>query len=361
MPNILNELKERSKTISSEIDKLISVDLTEDSKKQIRKLEKEFDDVNEELTVRKEQAQRSHSFTLTLPNNNTFRNWLTNSLNASPSSAPGSYNMEFRANLLQTTTNPDILNKTVGPVDVLYSPSEEILKSIGARFYTRLNGDFIMPVFDQVTAVFVAEGADASTANISPTTNTMKAMRVSSTYTISRELIVNVNPDVVDKIEESLYNGIWNAIADRYFDTLDVDASTQKTTLKGSSIALTDFVGMEATLGKYNLSNTSYVMSPETKAYLKKTSWTTNQLPIFYDDKVNGRPAYASPSVNGEEVIFGDFSKTAVGLWGDGITILVDPFTRASQGELVLTATAFADTAVYNKNAFVLISDASTY
>jgi HK97 family phage major capsid protein len=355
----INELQERNKSITEEIDKLLSVDLTDDSKKQVRKLEKEFDLNKDEIEIKKDQAERSRSTTYTVNDTKSFRNWLTNSLNASPNAAPGSYTM--RATTLQTTTEAGIINKNVGAVDVLYSPSEETLKSLGATFYTKLNGDFVMPVFDQVTAVFVAEGADASTANITPTVNTMKPQRVSSTYTISRELIVNTNPDVINKVEESLYNGIWNAIADRYFDTLDVDASTQYKTIKGSTIALTDFVGMEASLGRYNLTKTSYVMSPETKSYLKETPWTTNQEPIWKDDKVNGRPAHESPSVNGEEVIFGDFSKTAVGLWGDGITVIVDPFTRAKQGELVLTATAFADTAVYNKKAFILISDASTY
>ncbi len=296
---------------------------------------------------------------------NNFRDWLNRSITGD---TKDSYKVNYRDSdgfgALQTTTDTGIINKTVGKLDVILSPAEQRLRDLGVTFYTGLNGNFTLPSMSEDTASFVAELAAAGDASMLTASVTLTAQRATHTQRITRETLAQSNPQVLNGVITSLINGIWNAVEYKFYDDFETDCgATQVKTVgvTGTTVTFNDLTLMEASLGALSLVRPAYVMMPQTKAYLKGTAALSNQEAIFKGGVVNEYPAIASPAVNNEKIYFGDWTKSVVGIFGNGIEVVIDPFTKASAGEIVLTAVGLFDVGVHNKRAFTILSDASTF
>lgn len=288
-----------------------------------------------------------------------FRDWLKDSVQKGITASFNGLG-ELRADPIITSTDSAVINKSIaGGVDILTSPSEEFLRKLGITFYPGLQGNFIVPSMAEDKATFATESGDSSTADMSTSSLTLAARRVTHTQKISKETLVQTNPAIYTSILQNLVNGIWNAVTYDVFDTLETDAATQTSTKSQASyVNFTDILNLEASLGGLNISNAAYVTTPTGKAYLKGVAALTNQAPIWANNEVNGYPAYGVPAANAKKLYFGDFSRSAVGQWG-GLEIIVDPYTAAKQGQIVLTVIGMFDTGVTNKRAFTFCSDTS--
>jgi HK97 family phage major capsid protein len=289
-----------------------------------------------------------------------FRDWLKDSVRQGITS---SFNglAEYRADPWITGTDSAIINKTIAPgVDILTSPAEAFLRKLGVTFYTGLNGSFIVPSMGEDTATFASESGDASSANMSTSSLTLAARRVTHTQNISKETLAQTNPGIYASIIQNLVNGIYNAVTNDVFDTLQTDAASSVTTPTVAALAYGDLVKMEASIGGLNIGAGAYVTTPTGKAYLKQkiALGTTVGPAIWNNNEINGYPAYGVPAANANGVYFGDFSKMAVGQWG-GLEIIVDPYTKAKQGEIVLTAIGMFDTGCFNKRGLCWTANAS--
>ena len=283
-----------------------------------------------------------------------FRDWLKDAVD-------GKAPLSFRADPILTSTQAGIINKTVAnSVDILTSPGEAFLRQLGVTFYPGLVGNFVIPAMAEDTAEFVNEAGDASTSSMSHDALTLAARRVSAFQGITRETLAQTNPAIYTSILQNLVNGVWKAVTNDVFDTLETDASTQIGAFGGGPVTYADLVQMEASIGGLNIGAGAYVTTPSVKAYLKKTAVLgTDNGPIWGNDNmVNGYPAYGVPAANTDKIYFGDFSRVAVGQWG-GLEIIVDPYTKAKQGEIVITAVGLYDTGCFNKRAFAIMNDAS--
>jgi len=277
------------------------------------------------------------------------------------SAIEGNGPLSFRADPILTTTDTGIINKDVAnSLDILTSPGEAFLRTLGVSFYPGLTGNFVVPAMAEDTAAFVAEDASGASANMVPESLTLAARRVTHTQSITKETLAQTNPAIYAGIVQNLINGVWNAITNDVFDTLETDAATQGGTIAGSTLAYGDVVNMEASIGGLNIGAGAYVTTPSVKGFLKQTVVLgTDNGPIWANNEVNGYPAYGVPAANSQSMYFGDFSKMAVGQWG-GVEIIVDPYSQAKQGRIVLTAVALADSGCTNKRGLVFIADVST-
>ena len=284
-----------------------------------------------------------------------FMDWLKSAVDGK-----GGSTFELRADPIITTTNTGLINKQVmDGVDILTSPGEAFLREIGITFFPGLNGNLVLPYMAEDTAAFVAEDASAASANMAPGSLTLAARRVTHTQAISRETLAQTNPGIYQAILQNLVNGLWNAVANDVFDTLETDAATQISAFGGGPVTYSDLVQMEASLGGLNIGPAAYVTTPSVKAYLKKTAYLSDEGAIWQNNEVNGYPAYGVPHANTDKIYFGGFSRCAVGTWGNGVEIVVDPFSNAKKGLINLTAIMLADTGCFNPSAFAIMSDAS--
>jgi HK97 family phage major capsid protein len=286
-----------------------------------------------------------------------FRNWLKDSVEKGIT-APFNGLGELRADPLLSTTNTAIINKTVAPnVDIVTSPGEAFLRTLGVTFYDGLTGNFVLPSMDEDSATFPGEDASAASANMTPTSITLAGRRLTHTQSISVETLNQTNAGVYNSILQNLNNGIWKAVVADLFDQIDVDAATQKSAFGGTTLDYAKIVQQEASLGGFVGSN-AYVTTPSVKAFLKKTAGLTNQDAIWSDNEVNGYPAFSAPQVNAGTIYFGDWTKAVVGSF-QGIQLIVDPYTDAKKGLINLTVIGMFDTGCANKRAFNILTDAS--
>ena len=370
----INDLKAKANDILDEMREIVEKSIDEGRTKtpkekiQYNELDRELKEVQNKIKKAEEREKlnqlalegNDYEFANTSFNKGTksyFRNFLNETLE---SGREQKYNLSLRADPILTTTDSDMINKTVEATDVLYSPTEELLKVLGVKMYNNVNGNLVLPRLTQDTATWPGEDASAASADMAPDSNTLSATRVTHYQSITREALAQTNPELINTIIDNLYNGIWNAVAAKLFDEIDTDCASQLCDTSGT-VSFSDIVNLEASLGSYNLKYPAYVMKPETKAYLKKTAALTNQEAIWKENKVNEYKAFATPYSNTERIYFGDWDKTVVASFGPGIEIIVDPYSDAKRGLITITAIGLFDCGVANKNAFSIISDASTF
>lgn len=280
-----------------------------------------------------------------------FRDFLKNAVEGN-----GPANFELRADPILTSTDTDLIQKSVLGIDVLKTPGEEFLRALGVTFYPNLNGNLALPSMAEDTATFPGEDASAASADMTPDSVVLAARRLTHTQSITRETLAQTSPAVYQSIVQSLVDGVWKAVVYDLFDQIDTDAATQISTM-GTTLTYNDMVNAEASINGLGIGSAAYVTSPLGKAFLKKTLeyGTTAGNTIWKDDEVNGYPAFGTPGANANKVYFGDFSKAAVATFGPGgIEIIVDPYTNAKKGLINLTAVALVDTGVQNKRAFCI-------
>lgn len=283
-----------------------------------------------------------------------FRDWLKDAVR---NNRTDSFNglAELRADPFITSTDSGVIQKTVAAgVDILTSPAEAFLKELGVTFYTNLvGGNFSVPSMGEDTAVFYGEDASAASADMATASLLLTARRVSHTQSISRETIAQTNPGVYASILQNLVNGVWNAVTNDVFDTLETDAATQAATVNEATVSYGTVLKMEASIGGLNINSGAYVTTPTIKAFLKGTAGLTNQAPMWNGKEMNGYPAYGVPAANSRKLYFGDWSRQVVGQFG-GLEIVVDPYKDAKKGLINLTIIGLFDTGCVNKRAFAI-------
>jgi HK97 family phage major capsid protein/HK97 family phage prohead protease len=115
-----------------------------------------------------------------------------------------------------------------------------------------------------------------------------------------------------------------------------------------------------------------YLTTAVMRGKLKKTEQfaTTNGQPVWTggaEGNMNGYSAYASNQVPSalvkgtssdcHAIIFGNFPELLIGEWGV-VELIVDPYTRAGEGEYVVNARGLFDLAIRHAQSFAAIKDA---
>lgn len=111
---------------------------------------------------------------------------------------------------------------------------------------------------------------------------------------------------------------------------------------------------MEAEADKKNLGqNRTYIVGNKAKAALRQLQKGTNNTQMVYDKgEVDGTPCLSTSSAPENAVLYGDFSNLYIGQFG-GTEIVVDNYTRAAYGEVLLTVNAYFDAALAREGAVV--------
>ena len=96
-------------------------------------------------------------------------------------------------------------------------------------------------------------------------------------------------------------------------------------------------------------------MSPAARAALKGIA-KAGTFPVFLceDNMVNGYKVNVSGCVSNDNIYFGDWSKLLLGIWGQGLEIMVNPYTYAKEGDVEIVASICVDAAVTQGDAFVV-------
>jgi HK97 family phage major capsid protein len=203
--------------------------------------------------------------------------------------------------------------------------------------------------------------------NFGAFTPTLK--RIQSIVRVSSQLLIQspyiaasaIRRDLVAAVGEALDIGIFSGVGGSEPVGLCFDDQISKSVTYGGAPALIDPVTHKQTLGNAKVTAPlSFVSSPDVEAKWRQTEGLTGSgKPLWSDDNtVIGVPAYSTTAIAGDVSIMGAFSDLLVVIFA-GIDVLVDPFTRAKNGEVEISVTMFADAGPLRSASFDRSTDSA--
>jgi HK97 family phage major capsid protein len=255
----------------------------------------------------------------------------------------------------------DSVGATVG-VDVadILAPLRDnlVLAKAGAKFMTGLKNDLKLPSLVGSEAKWESEIGEVTkdtTAAINGVTLSPK--RISVVLPVSKQFLIQSS----DSAEAILKESIMTAVAEKLQKTILSSNVTDPKAPKGiysstplSAKTFAKLCDMEATADAKNVGeNRTYIVGNKAKAALRQLQKSTNNTQMVYDSgEIDGTPCYSTTSAPENGVLYGDFSNLYIGQFG-GTEIIVDNYTRAAFGEVVLTVNAYFDAALAREGAVV--------
>jgi HK97 family phage major capsid protein len=239
------------------------------------------------------------------------------------------------------------------------------LPKLGVRVLTGLTGDIAIPKGAAVTATWGTETADADevTPVLSQVTGTPRTVKARTN--ISRKLVMQSSIDIEAFVQNELAVALAVAIDKAAFNgaggaepvgLLTGPLSTDVAVTAGTP-TYAEMCNLVSTVtGKnVNLDAVKFAVTNEVFWKLAATATSTNG-PLFVADiltgKIMGRPTVVSENVTANYGFVADWSQMIVGMWGNGLDVLVDPYSGSSSGLVKIVSFMDADIMLAQADAF---------
>lgn len=272
----------------------------------------------------------------------------------------------------------------------LLRPASQVIAA-GATVLTHLQGNLAIPrMTGGATVAWVAENAAPSEGNPSWDQVSLSPKTAAAYVDIGRRLGIQTGGDVSRLVAQDLVSTLGTAIdagAIRGTGSSNEPRGILSTVGIGSVAGGTNgaaptydhVVDLEAAVANQNtlLEAPGYLTNSRVRAKLEKTQMFggTNGVPVWVarpeGDTLKGRPARASNNVPNtltkgtssgvcSAIVYGNWSDLLIGLWGQGVTLLADPFTFSTTGALRLVVMVDVDVGVRYPTSFAAMADALT-
>jgi HK97 family phage major capsid protein len=249
-----------------------------------------------------------------------------------------------------------------GWIDTL--KDKTVLRGLGAQFLTGLQGDI---EFDRqtsdVTFSWVGENDAASESTPGTDKVTLTPKRLSGYSRLSSQLLAQSSYDIEQKVRNSMIYGQARA-----FDLAGTSGSGVapipegflNTTGIGSvptgALSYDKIVELESAVAIDNadIGNMAYIFNAAVRGSLKTTQKfsATNGVSLMENNEVNGYGTGVTNLMPASTIGFGNFNSLLMGLWANGMEIIVDPYTRSKQAQVDLVMHFWGDTAVEHPESF---------
>jgi len=268
----------------------------------------------------------------------------------------------IRAGGVTTVSAKDVIH-----TDVLYGAfidvlrDQGVLKNLPVQTYSGLTSEIALP---KLSADFAAgfdevpENGEGKEVDPQFETVLMKPSTYSGYVPLSRS-VLKTCPQIEQIVTQAIVAGFSQRLETIVMQKIvaAVQAAGKVETVDAYTYA--DIVAAQGALGDEGVAfgSLAAVMSPQTKATLRSTLRGANTAAVylFDDGDLCGVPAYDSKVLAGQNfIILGDFSKVAIGSWGD-MELDMDQTSKRAQGAIV--ARVWSDFAVVltNPEAFRVI------
>lgn len=224
-----------------------------------------------------------------------------------------------------------------------------VASAMGADWLGGLVGDVSIPKYSGSSVKWAGEVATAEAGDGTFSEVVLKPHRLTATVDISKQFLLQDSGDaeallisdlaaaVAEKLDQTIFGngagdtntpaGIFNAVvAEGALSTADYD----------SVLALEEAVELK------NGSNFIFVMNPKVKYTLKGKQMASGLQMVYSGGEVDGYKAISSNSVVANGIACLNPKMLVIGQWG-GTDILVDNFTKASEGMVRLVVNAYFD------------------
>lgn len=233
-----------------------------------------------------------------------------------------------------------------------------VLSKAGATYLTGLVGDVSIPTYSGSNVSWEGEIAPAKKGNGKWGEVKLQPKRLTAYVDVSKQFLLQDSNDA----EEMLKRDIINAISEKLEQTIFGDGAGSDTTPTGifngvtamtAAVTYSDIVDAEADLNEANVNDFVYVLSPKAKATFRTLSKDAGSgRMVMEGNEIEGVKALVSSAVKAKGFVVGDFRDYVVAQWG-ALDVVVDPYTKAAEGQIRLVINAYFDAKPRRSSAFV--------
>jgi HK97 family phage major capsid protein len=254
--------------------------------------------------------------------------------------------------------------------------SKSITIALGAQVFENLRGDFGVPLETTTDTGEWIDEAGTNTFLDEPTYGLMHLTprRCVSESALSTQLLNQNSLGLENFVRDSLVRNVATALDKAAIAGTGgiqpvgiLNYSGTGSVTFGATATRAKVISMQDALTAANVGNTpdaslAYVTSPTTASKWQKIEEVATSAKWLWDGNqwsgtVAGLPARSTTSITDNRVIAGDFSKLIIGLWGEGIEIIADPYSLKATGQVQFLCAVLASTGTANEANFAVSSD----
>lgn len=231
-----------------------------------------------------------------------------------------------------------------------------VLSKMGNTHFGNAVGDIRIPKYLGSNVEWAdSENADAADGASGFTEVILQPKRLSGYITISRQfldqspedaeaiLIADLAKAVGEKIDETVFGALSGTTA-RPAGLFAPDAEyLMESGATLTAVTFEDILALEEAVEEKNGTDFMFVADPSVKYALRGTMMAHNLSPIWANGEIDGRKAVVSNSVNKKSILCLDPKDLATAAWGNGLNIIVDPYTLAGKNQIKVTVNYLFD------------------
>ena len=225
-----------------------------------------------------------------------------------------------------------------------------VLAQAGATVLSGLRGNVRIPKMSKGNAYWEAETAAAQKAGQTFDKIELKPLRVSTYVEISKALLMqSEDSNINDIITRDIINAISEKIESTFFGSAAGDDTKPAGVFNGitantAALKYDDVVDYETAVEEANVNDFVYILSPKAKAALRKLPLDAGSGRFALENgEVLGRKAYVTGNVVDKGMLIVSAPEVVYGIWGNGMSIVVDPYTTSLNDTIRIVATMYVD------------------
>ena len=270
-------------------------------------------------------------------------------------------NEEMRANgVLAQTATAGAENIATEKLDILEPlRANMVMSQAGATYLTGLVGNISIPAYSGSNVGWAGEVATAANGAGDWSEIKLQPHRLTAYVDVSREFLIQSSNDAEAMLRRDIIAAIGNKLE---ATILGADAGTNEkpeglfngVTAMTTALKFGDIVDAEAELDSANVSGAyTYILSPKAKAALRTLSKDAGSGRfVLEDNEIEGSKALVSSNVVAKGMVVGDFTDYVIAQWG-AIDLVVDNYTKATEGKVRLVVNAYFDAKPRRATSFV--------
>lgn len=270
-------------------------------------------------------------------------------------------NEEMRANgVLAQTAGAGMENIATEKLDILEPlRANMVMSQAGATYLTGLVGNISIPAYTGSNVAWAGEVAAAANGAGDWSEIKLQPHRLTAYVDVSKEFLLQDSNDAEAMLRRDIIAAIGNKLESTI---LGADAGTDEkpaglfdgVTAMTTAVKFGDIVDAEAELDAANVSGAyTYILSPKAKAALRTLSKDAGSGRFVLEDgEIEGSKALVSSNVVAKGFVVGDFNDYVIAQWG-AIDLVVDNYTKATEGKVRLVVNAYFDAKPRRASSFV--------
>ena len=267
--------------------------------------------------------------------------------------------VESRATIAATVDNAGKENVATDVTSILEPlRAKNVLVAAGAKYMSNLIGDVQVPVMGAGNVTWENETATAKGGAGTFSAVKLQPKRLTAFIDISKQFLVQDSNDAEAIIRQDLINAINSKLESTILGsgtgTTTEPAGIFATAPTAATTTYKALATLESTVEDANvIGDCKYIMSNSAKATFRTTQKGTGTASfILENNEIDGQEVLNTSNVEKNMFAYGDWSNLAIGQWG-AIDLVVDPYTKAADGQIRLVINAYFDAKVLRPEAIV--------